>query len=285
MKKTWKVTVMAGVLAGSLLANACTAFAATSLSGLREELAGHLGNYEATFSVHYSGDSDDLLSNGGLTPLRDLVNDILAGDEYLSTNWQSMRMGLSGMIGNRSNLTLTFSMEWLTSAEKEKRIDAKLTEILASLIPADAEDAEKVRLVHDYIVTHVTYAAVDASSHSAYAALFDGKAVCQGYASLAYRMLERLNVPVEIVEGSVNGDPNQRHAWNLVQVDGRWRHLDVTWDDPVGATGTVIRTDYYLLTDAEMAVDHAWDADEVPCEASADLTVTAAGKTALVEQD
>ena len=27
------------------------------------------------------------------------------------------------------------------------------------------------------------------------------------------------------------------HAWNLVELDGKWYHLDATWDDPMPDQG------------------------------------------------
>lgn len=34
------------------------------------------------------------------------------------------------------------------------------------------------------------------------------------------------------------------HAWNQVQLDGKWYYIDCTWDDPTG--GGHERTTYYL---------------------------------------
>ncbi len=44
--------------------------------------------------------------------------------------------------------------------------------------------------------------------------------------------------------------------WNLVKIDGKWYHLDCTWDDGYGDTYFY---GYYNLTDKQIEKDHTWD--------------------------
>ena len=39
------------------------------------------------------------------------------------------------------------------------------------------------------------------------------------------------------------------HVWNLVNVDGTWYHLDLTWDDPVVSDGTEFLEHTYFMID------------------------------------
>ena len=39
------------------------------------------------------------------------------------------------------------------------------------------------------------------------------------------------------------------HEWNLVYIEGKWLHLDLTWDDPITSDGTSILKDDYFLID------------------------------------
>lgn len=64
-----------------------------------------------------------------------------------------------------------------------------------------------------------------------------------------------------VVEGTADG---QAHAWNLVYINNKWRHVDCTWDDPVSNYGDVIQYDYYNLTDQEISADHSWDTSVYP---------------------
>ncbi len=72
------------------------------------------------------------------------------------------------------------------------------------------------------------------------AALLRGKAVCHGYAGLLAKMCPLAGIPCQVVSGHARGygfalggaeDVHAvNHAWNAVQIQGRWYLLDVTWD-------------------------------------------------------
>jgi len=125
-------------------------------------------------------------------------------------------------------------------------------------------DVEKERAVHDWIVLNVDY---DMSSdppdvsYSAYGALANGKAVCQGYSLLNFKMLSAMGMKVRIVSSN-----SMNHAWNMVLVCGHWFHEDITWDDPDSPNR--IFYDYFNLSDAEISDDehrHAgWTTDTDP---------------------
>ena len=50
--------------------------------------------------------------------------------------------------------------------------------------------------------------------------------------------------------------------WNMVKVDGKWYHMDVTWDDPLTSDGRpMLRYDYFLISEAKIREDHTIDND------------------------
>jgi hypothetical protein len=124
-------------------------------------------------------------------------------------------------------------LEYYTTAKQEKQVDKKVDQILAELDVEDASDYEKVRAVYDYVCQNVTYDHENLENdyymlkHTAYAALVDGTAVCQGYALAIYRLLLELDVDCRIVVGVSSGE---NHAWNIVELDGVYYNLDATWD-------------------------------------------------------
>ena len=137
--------------------------------------------------------------------------------------------------------------------------EAKITEALSWVDPDNMTDFQVAQALHDYLVRNCTYDRAAASSnslstaYSAYGALTDGSAVCQGYA-LAYKLLlSRVGVPCVFVS-SVSMD----HAWNMVQVGGNWYHVDATWDDPLysndtdGGFDAEVSHDYFLRADSTM---------------------------------
>ena len=44
---------------------------------------------------------------------------------------------------------------------------------------------------------------------------------------------------------------NSEHIWNLVYLDGKWYHLDLTWDDPISDVN-INRDTYFLITTSEL---------------------------------
>lgn len=109
------------------------------------------------------------------------------------------------------------------------------TEQAMAQVEAGMSDMEIALILHDYLVEHVAYNwdvatgkdTGDKIIHSAYGALVDGDAVCEGYA-LAYKLL----LSECGVESVLVTSEEMNHAWNLVEIDGSWYHVDVTWDDP-----------------------------------------------------
>ena len=106
---------------------------------------------------------------------------------------------------------------------------------LIDSIPSGLDDYHKVLYVHDYIAENCSYdyAALKAGNdmliYTAYGALVNGKAVCQGYAE-AFSYIMSL---IGIEAGTVQGDTYNYigHAWNYVKLDGEYYWLDITWDD------------------------------------------------------
>ncbi len=64
--------------------------------------------------------------------------------------------------------------------------------------------------------------------HTAYGALVEGKAVCDGYAKAYAYLLHKVGIYSHVAVGTGNGGG---HAWNLVRLDGEWCYTDLTWDD------------------------------------------------------
>jgi transglutaminase/protease-like cytokinesis protein 3 len=136
-----------------------------------------------------------------------------------------------------------------------KEAQTKAEEIADKLLKQGMSDYDKIYAVNEYLCDNVEYSKVQPYSpvtHSAYGALVDGIAVCDGYSSAAKAILDLMGVKCDFVCGDcINGGG---HAWNMVNVDGEWYHLDVTWND--GSR----RSDYFLVTDDYMRKSRSWDA-------------------------
>lgn len=142
--------------------------------------------------------------------------------------------------------TLTYEMKYYTSAEQEAEVDEALADVLESLHLEGDGAYEKVCAVYDWICANVTYDYGDPDDPAyeqkctAYAALINGTAVCQGYAALLYRMLLEAGVDNRILSGTA-GDGG--HAWNIVGLDGLYYNVDVTWDAEEGSRRYFLKGD------------------------------------------
>lgn len=128
----------------------------------------------------------------------------------------------------QSTNAITVSQSIYASADTSSTdIYTETVSDILSRVNNDWSDFEKVLYIHDYLTTHCEYD-LTYSHYSAYSAIVDKTAVCQGY-SLAFKdLMNRLNVPCEMVTSST-----LNHAWNAVKVDSHWYYIDVTWDDPI----------------------------------------------------
>ena len=91
-------------------------------------------------------------------------------------------------------------------------------------------------------------------AHTAYAALVNGTAVCQGYAVLLYRMLMEQGIDCRIMAGEGNGGA---HAWNIAKIGQQYYYLDATWD-----AGTSSHTEWFLKGSAHFE-DHDGSSDPI----------------------
>lgn len=149
------------------------------------------------------------------------------------------------------------------SLQQENYVTVQVKKIIADMKLAGCSDDEKIKAVYDYITRTVDYdykGINDNSSHSAYAALYRKKAVCQGYSTLMYRLLRECGISNRIITGK---SQNQAHAWNIVPVNGCWYNLDATWDS--NFDGNDQKYIYFLKGSSDFA-DHTRDPEFLTAE-------------------
>lgn len=178
--------------------------------------------------------------------------------DYLANSIASMNVRTKQeYAGNRIYRTeFTVQIRYRETAGQLAAVNAGVKEVLAALKVKGKSDYTKVKRIHDYIVNNTRYQ-FSSNCYTAYGALVDGRAVCQGYAQLAYKMLTEAGVKCYTITGEANnGRETQSHAWNMVRVGKKWYYLDVTWDDPAGA-GDILQYDYFLVGKNQFEQSHA----------------------------
>ena len=154
------------------------------------------------------------------------------------------------------SLEYTMSATQKASAQKEfnKAVDKLLEGLDGSMNQFDME-----KILHDRLVLAITYK--DGShAHDAYGAIVEHTAVCDGYARAFQLLCRKAGIRAIIAEGE-SSDPvsgkNVGHAWNVVQVNGKFYHVDVTWDDagePDDEHG--IHYAWFNVTSKQLTEDH-----------------------------
>ena len=160
-----------------------------------------------------------------------------------------LNINLSGTSYDDITATITYTVSYPTTYEQEKTVEREIRNVLNSLNIEGKSDYVKVREIYGWICRNVTYdhANLNNSSYklkyTAYAALINRTALCQGYANLFYRMALTAGVDARIVSGYGYGKTGaapaftgsasngwERHGWNIVKLGNLYYNLDATWD-------------------------------------------------------
>ncbi len=137
----------------------------------------------------------------------------------------------------------------LLDQEKYDRMlyEQRIAEILSICVREGMSDWQIALSIHDYLIVNCVYDEA-LELKTGYDLLVKGSTVCSGYAALYQDLLLRCGIPCL----QVHSEPME-HVWNLVQLDGQWYHVDVTWDDPTPDIKGFVRHEYFLRTDAQMS--------------------------------
>lgn len=148
--------------------------------------------------------------------------------------------------------TGTVSIPYTITYNVAQAVSDRVNSIYAACIDSGANGEYEIALwLHDWLTHNANYD-YSYTEYQPDGVLLKGTGVCQSYA-LAYQLL--LNRAG--IQNTVISSNQMDHAWNLVQIDGEWCHVDCTWDDP-GTGGAECYT-YFGMNDSLMSRDHIWD--------------------------
>lgn len=137
-------------------------------------------------------------------------------------------------------------------------------------------DYEKFKFIHDFIILNMEYdfdkyKAMTSENYNDYESQYypdncsqlfiAGKGVCQNYACTYSELCTYVGLECWVVTGIAGGaDGWYDHAWNIVNIDGNYYHVDLTWDDPDDDNN--IKYDYFLVSDSTLSDDHKWGGND-----------------------
>lgn len=162
-----------------------------------------------------------------------------------------------------------------TVKDYHRKIQAAVNQLIFDLKLSEGSDLEKVRKVHDYMCSAVSYDRDGAdlssiprlvSSHTIIGVFAHRRGQCEGIAKAVKVLLNAVDVRCIYVTGkaSVSAEQVSDHGWNIVNIDECPYQLDVTFDVDEKHDG-FISYDYYNVTDRQMRKDHVFSAGYPKC--------------------
>ncbi len=144
------------------------------------------------------------------------------------------------------------SCSYLVDEKQRDRMQQELTTALKSYIDGAMQyddDFKRELYIHDRLCKEVVYDTEGGKNiYSAYGALVDGVAVCEGYSRAMQLICNNIEIPCIVVYGESQGEG---HMWNYINLLNEWYHLDITWDD-----GDQLFHTYFNASDGDIADDH-----------------------------
>ncbi len=167
------------------------------------------------------------------------------GGDYLYWNWASLAYGSSAVEtgDGGTDITYTFYITWRSSKAEEDAVAAEIDRIFATFDWETCEpDYHKICDIYGYICDNVTYdhyhldiedsgGEVYFPMRTAYGALIDKTAICQGFGVAVYRMMLQAGVDCRCIYGYGEGRlESSAHLWNIVKLGDDYYNVDATWD-------------------------------------------------------
>ena len=146
----------------------------------------------------------------------------------------------------------SLSIEHVYTKEEISEINYVIDNQIKTLAPDSIPTEDKIKNIHDYIINNTKYDTLKTKdindstykSNTAYGVLIQGYGICSGYSDAIAIFLDKLGIENYKIS-------NETHIWNLVHINGLWRHLDATWDDPVSEFNEN-RNTYFLISYDEL---------------------------------
>lgn len=127
--------------------------------------------------------------------------------------------------GGRYVCRFDYSLLHFTTLEQENELTPIVDSILESLSLDGKNDYQKVFAIYQYLCDNVKYGGNGNLKYTAYSALKNKLALCQGYSAAFYRLCLAAGVDNRFIKSTEMG-----HAWNIVRMGGLYFELDSTWD-------------------------------------------------------
>ncbi len=168
------------------------------------------------------------------------------------------------------NEYVELELEYTLSNSSE--LDTKISEIENKIneyieYTKGKDDFESELILHDMLGKNVKYyeyndvELVPQECHTIYGAFLSNQSVCDGFSKALQILLDRKGIESIIVFGNLE---NEAHAWNLVNLNNSWYHLDLTSDKSIkDISENIVLHTYFNLTTNAIKGTHTIDSEEI----------------------
>ena len=235
----------------------------------------------ATYSTEYSEDeARNIIGERLKSAYLNGESEVSIADLKLSTDKQTFVSYLRyyfpfisngaelGSLSYRNNIITKITITSTMTIDEIKNyfntIDQEVSSII-SLVSPDMDDMTKALVIHDYFVNYCEYQLqnLDDDSYRSGGVIYKKTGVCQAYAYAYQYIMNQLGLKCYIASST-----NMGHAWNTIQIDNNYYHVDVTWDDPVIDRFGQVQHNYFLLSDEAITNQehYDWDRTDLKCD-------------------
>ena len=198
--------------------------------------------------------------------IQDQINDTFTA--YLYDNPEAFYLSSTYTIMTKQVLGFDINSIKLEYIDKDKinqmqyELELKVGEIIAKYITDDMTEYKKELVIHDILSKTIDYYKYDTIEnipdikHTAYGALVENEAVCDGYAKAFKLILNKLGLECIVVSGVTENAP---HAWNIVKIEDEYYHVDVTSDNIEKGSKKYVIHAYFNVSDNEIKQTHLID--------------------------
>lgn len=128
--------------------------------------------------------------------------------------------------------TFTLYYTYLTTLSERDKLDSKVDSVIKGFkFTSSTTTYDKIKKVYDYVCKNISYANNTSNSkvYTAYSAMFNKKAVCQGYSTLLYKFYKTMGISTRVIAGDSTFS-GVSHGWNIVKIGKYYYNVDSTWD-------------------------------------------------------
>lgn len=167
-----------------------------------------------------------------------------------------------------SRMTIRVNYFWTNSeiVANEPRLERGIKEILDKCKGRSTSEYDRFlsiyscmgrNIQYDYAHADSDYIVDIAYAHTILGVFAKHHAVCDGISKAFKLVLERAGIDCIVVYGKKVDEhqKNQTHAWNIVWIDNKPCHVDLTWAVE-NSTSESVNHDYVGLTDSQIKKDH-----------------------------